>query len=219
MKLKHKFYTLAVSGTAFIGGLLGNMAIGHAIVINGGFEQPVISSLEASVPESSVPGWEAGSPSSGDAIDIKKCGYFGICGANGTSQFADVFGNTSILYQDVTTTTGTWMDFSFFYNFPQSGGMRVSLIDLTRASTFYTNTFWGSNGTWLKHLVSIQTQGIQTRILFEAFGNNIFIDEVSFTPRTPTTPVPEPLSIGTIFGGSYLMWMKHKQKAKSEKVG
>jgi hypothetical protein len=195
---------MVAAGSVSVGlGVFGSTQSAQAQIINGGFEQPFVSSSWTLVHENNVPGWDT--TATDNQIEIQTCSLF-HCGALGTRQYAELNANqVSTLYQDVTTTAGETFFWRFFHRGRQGvDTMRLSIIDLASNATLFSQNYSTGNQAWLQYQGTTVATGANTRWQFQsvsaaggnpAIGN--FLDEVYFdrTPPAGFKTTPEPASM------------------------
>ncbi|MEH2241464.1 PEP-CTERM sorting domain-containing protein [Nostoc sp.] len=224
MKNISKLAVVTIGSVALSLGIVGNAQEADATgLINGGFEQPVVSSNKSwdSIDASLVPGWKT--TATDNKIEIQTRRLF-HAGALGTDQYAELNANqVSSLYQDVDTTAGSTMFWRFFHEGRQGiDTMRLSIIDLATNNTLFSQLYSTDNTAWVEYQGATVATGGKTRWQFDsvsAAGGNPtignFLDEVYFAEKPPEgfKTVPEPASVlGLLAMGAFGILSTRKRK-------
>ena len=164
----------------------------QAMIINGGFENPVV--VGSSV-FGSIPGWTA----SGPGVEIQNGGIAGD--PNGGVQLAelDSSGNSGIS-QAIATASGAWYNLSFFYSGAPYSNISTNGIMINWDGGFLDEIkeHNGTNNTkWTAHSYLVMATSTTTSLEFLATGTSDgkggYLDDVSL--ELEAVPTPEPTTL------------------------
>jgi len=193
--------------------LLGSLAQGQNLVINGGFEQPptgVEEFLTINPGDLTLPGWEI----IFGGVDVVHQNFFGSPAYEGT-QFLDLDGSPGPggITQEMATTPGVSYEFSFAYannptssfsvNFAQAR-IYDSAGDLFAPVVFSHSTSVSGNLDWSLYTTTFTASEALTRLEFLSFSpgpssGGILLDKIS------VVAIPEPSGFA-IFAISAVGW-------------
>lgn len=173
----------------------------QSLLVNGSFEQPVISNPYASLNQSSVPGWRT---HAGDGIlELWRPAAGGLIPYDGSQNLEVQANSNAAVYQDVATTPGTTFTWSFAHR-GRSGNdsLAVKIGDIN--SLVVQQTVTTGNSAWQRYTGTYTVPAGQTttRFKFEpvswaggnsSMGNLVDAVLICANPPAPTatnTPVP-----------------------------
>ncbi len=213
-------YALVAFALLAIAGFGADSASAGNIVLNGGFEDPVVTNgAKWDIFTPGIPGW---SISRGPSIEVHR-GVNGWLASEGMQYLeldTDIDGPggplhgedaSTAIYQDLTTLPGVWYDLEFAFS-PRPGVVDNvlevwwggSLIDTISASGAGK-----SNTQWTYYSYQVQATGSTTRLEFgdssvsDSFGT--FLDDVRV--------VPEPTSIALLAVAGTVALRRRRQRA------
>jgi hypothetical protein len=169
-----------------------------SLLTNGGFEAPTISSTWAFVAESSVPAWRT--TATDDKIEIWRNNAVDAVPSYEGSQHNEINASSnSALYQDVATTPGTTIRWSFAHR--GRNGVDTVQLRIGNTSTQAAQADFSTGKTWNNYTGTYVVPAGQTttRIFFQplavASGNNSIgnlLDGVLVCQLPPATATPKP---------------------------
>ena len=156
-------------------------------LVNGGFEQPALTSSNAQLPQTSVPGWST--TASDKLIELWRTGFLGVPSSSG-SQFAELNATQpSTLYQDIATTPGQTLYYSLDHRGRQGTDTMALDLGAPGATPNFTRQMTDGNTAWGKYTGTYVVPAGQTttRFAFRAVSSaggvlsvGNFLDNISF---------------------------------------
>jgi hypothetical protein len=186
------------------------------LVVNGGFEDPIVPGGDWSV-FGSIPGWDT---FFGPGIEIQN----NVAGspAEGNQHVELDSHANSGMFQNIPTTGGQQYLLSFAYS-PRPGvGADSNWISVLWDGSFFTSvTGAGGGGTvWNYHQFVVTGNPGFTTLAFQAFGTNDslggYIDDVSVTKLGHAAAVPEPGTMTLLGTGAFGLVAKLRRRRQTE---